>query len=203
MRLLLLAQDLLDRTRVFDFLALLMLRLYLFPIFVIAGWRKLQAPEATIGWFEKSLQLPFPTFMYWLATLTEFLGAFLLLLGFCTRWISLPLMFTMAIAAYTVHWENGWYTVAQTKPNPVLLYSEQEATEVKARLDRGRQILRRHGNYAWLSERGNFVILGNGVELSITYLFMLLVLFFFGAGRYCSMDYWIKHRIKRYYARSP
>ncbi len=192
MKLLLKAQALLDSTRGVDFLAPLALRLYLFPIFLMAGWRKLQNPESTIRWFSESLELPLPTLMYWLASLTEFVGAFLLLVGFCTRWISLPLMFTMVIAAYTVHWDKGWYAIGQTQPNPVLMHTAEDAQAIKVRTDQGRQVLRRHGRESWLTEHGPFVILTNGLEFPVTYLIMLLTLFFWGAGRYCSVDHWVR-----------
>ncbi|HEX5635541.1 MAG TPA: DoxX family protein, partial [Gammaproteobacteria bacterium] len=32
----------------------------------------------------------------------------------------------------------------------------------------------------------------NGIEFAATYLIMLLVLFFYGAGRYVSADYWLQ-----------
>jgi uncharacterized membrane protein YphA (DoxX/SURF4 family) len=35
------------------------------------------------------------------------------------------------------------------------------------------------------------VILNNGIEFSITYLIMLFSLFFTGAGRLFSIDYWV------------
>ena len=41
-------------------------------------------------------------------------------------------------------------------------------------------ILRKHGNYSWLTEKGNFVILNNGIEFAATYLIMLLSLLVYG-----------------------
>ena len=43
----------------------------------------------------------------------------------------------------------------------------------------------------WLTENGSFVISNGGVEWAATYLVMLLPLFFWGGGRYVSIDYWI------------
>jgi uncharacterized membrane protein YphA (DoxX/SURF4 family) len=54
--------------------------------------------------------------------------------------------------------------------------------------------LQTHGNYGWLTEHGSVVILNNGIEFAATYFVMLLVLFFYGAGRYVSADHWIKQR---------
>ena len=44
-------QNLLDRFRVVDFLAPLAIRLYMVPIFWMAGTKKLGAMEDTIAWF--------------------------------------------------------------------------------------------------------------------------------------------------------
>ena len=94
-------QDGLDATRRLDFLAPLLLRLYLVPIFWMAGTHKLADMESTIAWFgnpDWGLGLPFPALLAWLAALTEAGGAVLLLLGLAVRWISIPLMVTMLVA---------------------------------------------------------------------------------------------------------
>ena len=59
------------------------------------------------------------------------------------------------------------------------------------RLDAAKDILREFGNYGWLTEQGNFVILNNGIEFGVTYLVMLFALFFTGGGRYTSIDYYL------------
>ena len=133
------------------------------------------------------LGLPFPALLAYLAAYTEFVGAFLLLIGLATRWISIPLMATMLVAIFAVHWPNGWAAIA-----------DSSAPEVAERLGAAREILREHGDYAWLTARGNFVILNNGVEFAVTYLVMLLSLFFTGGGRYTSVRLWrffTSHRI--------
>ena len=180
------AQDVLDSFRALDFLAPLLLRLYLAPVFWMAGTHKLMAMEDTIAWFgnpDWGLGLPFPALMAWAAALTEAIGAVLLLAGLGVRWIAVPLMVTMLVAIVAVHWDAGWYAIAQG--------TDPEFTE---RLDRARAILQEHGNYAWLTEKGSFVILQNGIEFAATYFVMLLVLFFTGAGRWVSLDDWIARR---------
>ena len=177
------AQSLLNATRAVDFLAPLALRLYLVPVFWMAGTSKLGSMEDTIAWFgnpDWGLGLPFPALMAYLAAYTEAVGAVLLALGLATRWISIPLMVTMLVAASAVHWENGWYAIAQSAD-----------PEVASRLNRAREILQENGNYNWLTENGGFVILNNGIEFSITYLVMLLALLFSGGGRFVSVDYWL------------
>ena len=59
------------------------------------------------------------------------------------------------------------------------------------RLNKAREILQSYGNYDWLTETGNFVILNNGVEFGMTYFIMLLVLIIYGAGRIISVDFWL------------
>lgn len=175
------AQSLLNTTRAVDFLGPLALRLYLVPIFWMAGTKKLGDIESTAAWFgnpDWGLGLPFPELMAWMASLTEAGGAIMLFFGIGVRWISIPLMVTMIVAAVTVHLENGWLAIAEG--------SEQ--------LDTAREILREHGNYDWLTENGSFVILNNGIEFAATYTIMLLVLFFIGPGK-ASVDYFISKKL--------
>ena len=184
-------QALLDKTRAFDFLAPLALRLYLVPIFWMAGTSKFNAFEDTAAWFgnpDWGLGLPFPTLMAFLAASTETLGAIMLLFGFGVRWISIPLLFTMLVAIFTVHWQHGWQAIADTK---FCLFNCGDAQEAALRLDKAKEILQEHGNYSWLTEQGSFVVLNNGIEFGVTYFIMLLALFFIGAGKYVSVDYWI------------
>lgn len=99
-----------------DFLAPLALRLYLAPIFWMASRSELSDMESTIAWFSNpdwGLNLPLLAVMAWLASLTKAVGAFLLLVGFSVRWVLLPLMVTMLVAALTVHWQNGWLAIAE------------------------------------------------------------------------------------------
>ena len=46
------------------------------------------------------------------------------------------------------------------------------------RLSKARALLREHGQYDWLTAKGGYVVLNNGIEFGVTYLVMLLVLFF-------------------------
>ena len=186
------AQSLLDATRAVDFLGPLALRLYLVPIFWMAGTKKLADIESTAAWFgdpDWGLGLPFPELMAWMASLTEAGGAILLFFGIAVRWISIPLMITMIVAAVTVHLQNGWLAIAEGSG---FFASERTAGAVE-RLDRAKDILREHGNYDWLTENGSIVILNNGIEFAATYTIMLLVLFFIGPGK-ASIDYLVSKR---------
>ena len=62
-----------------------------------------------------------------------------------------------------------------------------------------KSLLREHGNYSWLTETGNFVVLNNGIEFAATYFVMLLALLFIGGGRYVSLDHYLyRHLGARY-----
>ena len=205
-------QDLLDMTRKLDFLAPLLLRLFLAIVFISAGWNKAASFDSTVAWFGNSdwgLGLPLPGLMAFLATATELVGGFLLLFGLATRYIAAPLMITMLVAAFSVHWDNGWFAIAPSDPGtsmaqplaaigvPAAQRSLENSEEVGKRLSAAKSLLREHGNYGWLTGKGNFVVLNNGIEFAATYFIMLLVLFFQGAGRYLSLDYWIAKRFRQ------
>lgn len=179
-----------------DGIPALAIRLYLVPVFWMAGTSKLNNFDSTVAWFGNAdwgLGLPLPWLMAALASATEALGAILLLLGFGTRLISIPLAITMLVAAFTVHWQNGWQAIADASA-PFANASVHAASE---KLERAREILQTHGNYEWLTESGNFVILNNGIEFSITYLILCLALLVMGGGRYVSLDHYVdlKHSV--------
>jgi uncharacterized membrane protein YphA (DoxX/SURF4 family) len=99
------AQELFDKVRTsIDFIGPLLLRIYIVPVFWVASnnkWNPFDSGsslESVIQWFGNTdwgLGLPFPTLMAYMAWGTEYFGAILLALGLATRWISIPLMFTL------------------------------------------------------------------------------------------------------------
>lgn len=189
-------QVLLDKTRVADFLAPLALRLYLAPVFWMAGMNKVNGFDSTVQWFGNSdwgLGLPLPGLLAFLATATEVAGGIMLFFGIGVRWVSIPLMVTMLVAAFSVHWHNGWQAIADTS---MCLFNCGDAQAAAERLGAAREILKQHGNYDWLTEQGSFVISNNGIEFAATYFVMLLALFFIGAGKYISGDYWISRALR-------
>lgn len=188
-------QGWLDVTRKADWLGPLALRLYLVPVFWVAGTNKLGGMDNVIAWFgnpDWGLGLPFPALMAWLAVGAEVGGAIALLLGLATRWFAIPLMFTMLVAAFKVHWENGWQAVA----DPQSPWANANVEGAVERLDMAKRLLREHGNYDWLTETGNFVVSNNGIEWAITYFVMVLALFFTGAGK-ASLDHLIASRFQK------
>lgn len=199
------AQGILDKvTGSLDLLAPLLLRLYLVPVFYFAGKNKwdpfkeggtfnpVEGLANTVKWFEGSLELPFPLLMAILAWGAEYIGAILLALGLAVRWIAIPLMITMVVAATTVHMDNGWQTINDLR-SP---FANADAEEAIKRLNRSKNILREHGNYRWLTEHGSIVSLNNGIQFAATYFVMCLALFFLGGGRYISLDYWLSRKFR-------
>jgi len=193
--------DLLDATRRLDFLGPLALRLYLAPVFWVAGMNKVSGFDNVVEWFgnpDWGLGLPLPWLMALLATGAEVGGAVLLLLGIGTRIVAVPLMITMVVAATAVHWDNGWQAVHDPQ-SPyasewVLGIEADDAREADERLSRAKEILREHGDYDWLTGKGGFVVSNSGIEWAATYFVMLLALFFAGGGRLVSVDYWLARR---------
>ena len=196
------AQDIFDKIRsAVDFIGPLLLRIYIVPVFWIASnnkWNPFDSDsslDSVIQWFGNSewgLGLPFPTLMAYMAWGTEYFGAMLLALGLATRWISIPLMFTMIVAAVTVHWENGWQAVHDLS-SP---HASANAGEAIERLSSAKDILREHGNYDWLTEHGNFIVSNNGIEWAATYFIILLALFVTGGGKVVSVDYWLAKKFR-------
>ena len=189
-------QDALDASRRLDFLGPLLLRLYLVPVFWMAGSHKLADIDATAAWFgnpDWGLGLPFPELLAWAAALTEMGGALLLLFGLAVRWVSIPLIVTMLVAIFAVHWPYGWQAIADASAP----FANERVMESVDKLERARELLKEHGNYDWLTSSGKLVVLNNGIEFAATYLVMLVALFFSGAGRWLSLDYWLSKALRK------
>ena len=195
----------------FDGLPLLLIRVFLAPIMIYAGYGKLQL-GADVGFFEQfladpnvvawfgnpdwGLGLPLSGVLAFLAAWTELIGGWLLLFGLWTRLVSLPLMFTMAVAAGTAHWDNGWHAFPEAKLTVPWEWRMDLIAEGNERKAAAIQVLKQHGNYEWLTGAGKITVLKGGIEFAATYFIMLMVLFFYGGGRYFSLDYWLalRHR---------
>ncbi|AWL11802.1 hypothetical protein HMF8227_01324 [Saliniradius amylolyticus] len=186
----------LNVTNVAEGLAPLLIRLYLAPVLIQAGWNKANSFDSVVQWFGNSewgLGMPFPELMAFLAIAAELVGGVLILVGLATRWASIPLMITMVVAAVTVHWQNGWPAIADASSwlaDGTILHNEQ-VMQAQEKLAMAKDILQEYGNYDWLTSSGNFVILNNGIEFAATYFIMLLSLFFTGGGRFTSVDYYL------------
>ena len=185
---------LLNKSQHFDFLAPLMLRMYLVPVFWMAGTKKIEGFDGIVEWFGNAdwgLGLPFPFLMAILATATEFFGAIALFFGVAVRWFSIPLMITMVVAAGAVHWDNGWQAIT----DPSAPFANERVVEASNKLVIVKDVLQEYTNYDYITSSGSVVMLNNGIEFSVTYFIMLLALLFMGAGRYVSVDYWVARQL--------
>lgn len=192
---------------VFDGVPLLLLRIYLAPILILSGYGKLQFGAVDVGFFQQfladpnivswfgnpdwGLGLPVPGLLAFLAAWSELLGGWLILFGLGTRLFSIPLMVTMVIAATTAHWDKGWHALPESKLTVPWEWRMDLIDEGSERKAAAKSLLQKHGNYSWLTEAGSFTVLKNGIEFAATYFVMLMVLFFYGGGRYVSVDYWL------------
>ncbi|MFT6689656.1 MAG: putative oxidoreductase [Colwellia sp.] len=187
---------LLDKSLAFEGIAPLLLRLYLAPVMIQGGWTKYQNFEGIVDWFgnpDYGLGLSFPLILAFLATAAELVGGILLLIGLATRWVSIPLMVTMLVAIFSVHWPNGWTAIADASSwmsDGTIMFNEA-VMNAPDKLAAAKGILQEHGNYEWLTSSGKFVVLNNGIEFAMTYFIMLLSLFFTGAGKFTSMDFFL------------
>jgi putative oxidoreductase len=199
--------------RYFEGIAPLLLRIFLAPIFILAGYGKLQLGAEDVGFLDRlmadpnvvawfgnpdwGLGLPMPDLLAALAGWTEFLGGWLLLFGLLTRLISIPLMLTMVVAATTAHWNNGWHALPEAKLTVPWEWRTDLIEEGLDRKSRAVSILEEHGNYDYLTEAGSFTVLKNGIEFAATYFIMLFSLLFTGGGRFTSLDYWLCRLFRR------
>ena len=194
-------QQIVARLQVADGIPLLLLRLYLAPVMIQAGWNKASSFDSIVDWFgndDYGLGLPMPFVMAFLATAAELVGGVLLLLGALTRLVSIPLMVTMIVAMVSVHAKNGWLAIADASSwladGTILLNENIMAAPEK--LAAAKSLLEEHGHYDWLTSSGNFVVLNNGIEFAATYFIMLLVLFIYGGGRFFSVDYYVNKAMR-------
>jgi len=101
--------------------------------------------------------------------------------------------FVTTLAA-TAHRDNGWHALPETQLQVPWEWRTGLIEQAVIRKQRAREILQEYGDYDWLTGAGGFTVLKNGIEFAATYFIMLLVLFFSGAGRWFSLDYWIARR---------
>lgn len=170
-----------------DFIALLLIRLYLIPVIFAGAHAKVMGFSGTVTWFSQStaeggLGLPFPWLLAFLATSTEVLGLICITLGLFTRIIAIPMMVVMSVASLMVHGSHGWLAIASNT-----MESSQRMTAFLQWLMENFP-----GRYNYITQLGDPVILNNGIEFSATYFIMLLVLLVYGGGRYVSVDHWLK-----------
>jgi len=107
LRLILIFHKTLENLKDLDFIGILILRLYLVQVFLSAGTGKLENFGEFSSWIS-NLGFPSSDIFTYLIIAVEVGGAVLLLLGLFVRWACIPLLATMGVVIFFVHWENGW-----------------------------------------------------------------------------------------------
>ena len=79
-------------------------------IFFVHGWQKLFefGLAGTTGFFG-SVNIPLPEVAAVIVIGLELMGGLALILGVFTRWVAIPLAFSMLVALFTVHLANGFF----------------------------------------------------------------------------------------------
>lgn len=90
----------------FNDVGLLILRIAIGVIFIYHGYPKMPFPNSPMGGpkgfggFLAQMGIPLPGLMAWIVALVEFVGGFLLIIGFATRLIALLLAINMVVAIW-------------------------------------------------------------------------------------------------------
>lgn len=166
-----------------DFLPPLLLRLFLAPLLWVSGSQKLGLFTASdFVWYNPMTWINGETYQATADALSsmpligsasglmtgvigtvEIVGAFLLLIGFAVRWISLPLLALIGLTAF----------VALNGQDIIVTFKEMLMT---------------HG-YTDMSS--------SAFSKLVIYFLMLLTLFFMGAGRFFSVDWFLHRRLHK------
>ena len=146
-------------------------RIYLAPLFLIPGWQQLNNFERTVVFFGDDLQMPYPFVLSIIAISTQLIAGFALMIGLLTRCSALLLAIIITVIIFAVQIDNGWYYII----------------EYNSAIEQIITLIQQYSNYDQLIQTGEIVIFANGVEFSILYLLMLLMLFSYGGGK-LSLD---------------
>ena len=102
--------------------ASLPLRLIIGFGFIVHGWAKWSRGPDKLGVLLHQLGVPLPGITAWGVTLLELLGGAAILAGAFVAIVSVPLMISMLVAMFTVHWKYGFSsinTIGLTKDGPL------------------------------------------------------------------------------------
>jgi putative oxidoreductase len=99
----------------------------------------------------------------------------------------------MIVAALSVHGEFGWQAITDLGAP----FASERVMEAAGKLAYIKDIVRENANYEYLTSSGSLVMLNNGIEFAATYFIMLFSLFFTGAGRFLSIDYWLNRKLEK------
>lgn len=113
-----LCRNIIQVLEAFRWLPLLLFRLILSYGFLMPLMEKLHNFDAVVQWFG-SLGIPLPYLSALLSITVELVGIVCLLLGLFTRLMTIPLMFLLLVAIFTVHWTHGFSASANGFEIPV------------------------------------------------------------------------------------
>ncbi|MFT4938346.1 MAG: hypothetical protein ACI88A_001372 [Paraglaciecola sp.] len=71
-------------------------------------------------------------------------------------------MFTMIIAATTVHWQFGWQAIT----DPGAPFATERVMDAADKLAYVKEIVQQNADYDFFTSSGNLVMLNNGVEFA-------------------------------------
>ena len=167
----------LEWMRIFDFIAPLVIRLFLAPMFWVSGvkhlglfsssdfviynpltWLNTEAFQQSVAALNNTLfsGMGAETLVILLGTI-EIIAAILLVLGLGVRWVALALMFVVVVLGLIAMGDAGFLNTMQ-------------------------QLVMSHGYTDMTS---------NLTEVYLVYFILLLALFFMGAGRWFSLDWYV------------
>jgi putative oxidoreductase len=88
--------------------SLLILRVFMGGTFLVYAIKKVENFESYVTLFSDKLDLPLPLLNLYLVIGFEGIGGLLLVFGFLTRMVSIPLIVTMLMAMFLVNISNGF-----------------------------------------------------------------------------------------------
>jgi putative oxidoreductase len=97
-----------NKKRILEDYALLVLRIFMGVTFVIYATKKIQGFDKYVALFSDKLDLPLPLLNLYLVIGVEGIGGLLLIAGFFTRIVTIPLMITMVTAFFLINLGNGF-----------------------------------------------------------------------------------------------
>ena len=89
---------------------LLLLRVAFGAIFIIHGYPKLFKTFGQFAGYLQSMRVPLPKLAALVVGLVEFVGGILIIMGFLTQWVAIPIAIDMIMAIYLVRrkFVSGW-----------------------------------------------------------------------------------------------
>ena len=89
----------------------LILRLAIGTAFIVHGWAKISRGSAGLEKLMTLINVPFPHVMSYVLPYLELFGGLAILLGFFVGLVSIPLICTMLVAIFTIHYKYGFSSI--------------------------------------------------------------------------------------------